>query len=128
MKGVAQSEDRTIRAKLAAEPYFERDAIRFDCFLLMPDGVTQTEPPALIQLISKSARHSALLPWKAGDILTLQPTISCNWNDTQETGRCYVELAICVTSEDRADFLTGMVPVNPSLYDFSADEKPRDSH
>jgi hypothetical protein len=113
-----------IRARLAAVPYFEGDAIRCDCFLISVDGVTPTQIPALIQLVSSLTKHPAVPPWKPGDILVLQPTISCLYNDTQETGRCYVELALMVTCEGRPDFLTGMVPLNPNFYDFSADDKP----
>jgi len=59
--------------------------------------------------------------WKAGDTLTLTPTMSLSWNDVQETGRCYVELAIFVTCEGREGFLTGMIPINPNMHDFSKD-------
>jgi len=53
----------------------------------------------------------------------LQPTMSCSWNDVQETSRCRVELNIMVTCEGREDFLTGMIPLNPDPHDFSLDEK-----
>jgi hypothetical protein len=59
--------------------------------------------------------------WKAGDKLILTPTMSLGWNDSQETGRCYVDLAISVFCEGREGFLAGMIPINPNIYDFSKD-------
>ena len=112
----------THRAKLAVEPYYERDrVVRCDCFLLKP-GDTPAEPPALIQLIS-GPRIKQPLPagWKAGDTPILTPTMSLLWNDTQETGRCYVDLAISVFCEGREGSLDGMIPINPNFYDFSKD-------
>jgi hypothetical protein len=123
----------THRAKLASEPYFEqvlnpdpyfpqRDrVVRCDCFLLDADN-TPVEPPALIQLVG-GPRIMQPLPvgWKAGDILILTPTMSLGWNDTQGTGRCYVDLGILVACEGREGFLSGMVPKNPNIYDFSKD-------
>ena len=103
-----------LRARLASEPYFDQESLRCDCFLLNPDSDTQAEPPALVQLISW-LREPIPAGWKAGDILQLQPTISCSWNDVQETGRCYVHLAITVTCEGRQGFLIGMIPINPDL-------------
>jgi hypothetical protein len=113
----------THRAKLASEPYFERDCVvRCDCFLLNPDD-TPAEPPALIQLISgPRIKHRIPAGWKVGDTLILTPTMSLGWNDVQETGRCYVDLAISVSCEGREGFLSGMIPINPNIYDFSKDE------
>jgi hypothetical protein len=111
------------RARLAGPLYFEKDSIRCDCFLLNFDG-TEAEPPALIQLVSGRTRRSTLPNWRTGDIIVLQPTMGLGWNDTQDTGRCRVELEIMVTCEGREDFLTGMIPVNPDPHDFSLDEKP----
>jgi hypothetical protein len=113
----------THRARLASEPYFERErVVRCDCFLLSPDGTT-TEPPALIQLISgPRIRHPLPTGWKGGDTLILTPIMSLGWNDVQETGRCYVDLAISVTCEGREGFLTGMIPINPNMHDFSKDD------
>jgi len=113
-----------LRARLAGKPYFEQGRTRCDCFLLDEDGSNPTEPPALIQLVSSPRiKHGGLPTWKDGDIMKLEPTIGCGWNDVQETGRCHVDLAILLTCEGREGFLTGMVPMNPNLYDFSEDEE-----
>ena len=112
----------TLRAKLASEPYYERDrVVRCDCFLLKP-GDTPAEPPALIQLISGPRIEQPLPPgWKAGDLLILTPYMSILRNDTQGTGRCYVDLAISVLCEGREGSLDDMIPINPNFYDFSKD-------
>jgi hypothetical protein len=110
-------------AKLATDPYFEAEGIvRCDCLLLNEDGSEPPNGPALIQLISgPRTRHRGLPAWKAGDVLTLTPGMNLAWNDVQETGRCFVDLAIVVTCKGREGFLAGMVPVNPDLHDFSKD-------
>jgi hypothetical protein len=109
-------------ARLAGEPYFEEGRTRCDCFLLELDSTHPMEPPALIQLFSgPRIKHGRLPAWKDGDILKLEPTASCGWNDVQETGRCYVDLAILVTCEGREGLLTGMVPANPNPRDFTQD-------
>ena len=112
------------RARLVNEPYFHAEGVvRCDCFLLNLDGLTVAEPPALIQLVTEpGAKHPVLPPWKPGDTLLLEPTMSCSWNEIEETGRCYVALAIHVTCEDREGFLPGMVPLNPDPRDFTKDD------
>jgi hypothetical protein len=110
------------RARLAGPPYFEKDDVRCDCFLLNSDG-TQAEPPALIQLTSSRTKHPSLPNWRAGDIVVLQPTMALGWNDTQDTGRCRVELGILVGCEGREGFLFEMIPLNPDRHDFSLNEK-----
>ena len=111
-----------LRARLATVPYLEESgAVRCDCFLL--GGDSPTTPAALIQLATGPRVHHHPLPeWKAGDTLTLTPTISAFWNDVEETGRYCLELAIRVSCEGREGVLTGMVPVNPNSCDFTREE------
>src|SRR5579872_3905295 len=95
----------TIRAILANDPYLENERIRCDCFLTNLDGQTPTDPPALIQLISGTIKQPLNPNWKEKDVVLLQPTLSAGWNDTQGSGRCYLELAIYVTCEGHDGFL-----------------------
>jgi hypothetical protein len=111
------------RARLETQLYFEKDTVRCDCFLLNLEGTEVAEPPALIQLTSGRTKYSTLPDWRIGDILILLPTMSFGWNDTQETGRCRVELELYVTCEGREGFLSGMIPLNPDPHNFSLNEK-----
>lgn len=88
--------------------------------LSLTDGHIE-DPPALIQLVSNGRINQPLPPWREGAVAILTPLASCQWNDVQETGRCYVDLYLRVACEDREGWLDGMIPCNPNLNDFSKD-------
>jgi hypothetical protein len=117
-----------IKMKLASAPYNESGVTpdwpitRCDGFLLSLDETSEVQPPALIQLASNGRIKQPLPSWREGDIATLTPLVSCGWNDTQNTGRCYLALYLRVTCEGREGYLDGMVPRNPYFYDHTQDE------
>jgi len=117
-----------IKVKLASAPYTEPGSnpdwpiTRCDGFLLSLDKTSGAQPPALIQLASNGRIKQPLPSWQEGDIVTLTPLVSCNWNDTADTGRCYLTLYLRVTCEGRDGFLDSMIPRNPQFGDFTQDE------
>lgn len=92
-----------------------------DGFLLNQDGKL-TEPPALIQLVSNGRTKSPLPEWSAGDTVTLTPLLGGAYNDTGDTGRCYLDLYIRIACEGKPGSLEGMIPRNPDIHDFTKDE------
>lgn len=92
----------------------------------MRDGAL-AEPPALIQLESNGRIKQPLPQWREGDIATLTPHVGCMCNDVEETGRCFVDLYLSVSYEDRDERLDQMIPRNPNLYDFTKDSTNRES-
>lgn len=114
--------------KLANAPFEEAGAkpdwpiIRIDGYLMNPDGSTLVEPMALVQLKGNDRMRGPVPDWKEGDTVSLTPLISCGWNDTQETGRCFVDLYVRAQCEGRAGWVDGLIPFNPNLYDFQQDD------
>jgi len=101
----------------------EWPVIRLDGFLRQPGSTELARPVALIQLIGNGRMRSPLPDWREADIVTLEPMMSCSWNDSEETGRCYPDLFIQVSCAARGGLIMGMIPYNPDLYDFTKDAK-----
>jgi hypothetical protein len=115
-----------LKIRLASSPYNEPGTrpdwpiTRCDGFLFTGDGKL-AEPPALIQLASNGRVKNPLPQWRQGDIATLTPLVGCNWNDSEDTGRCFVDLYLSVACEGREGWLIGMLPRNPNIYDLTVD-------
>ena len=115
-----------LKIRLASAPYNEPrngslwPVTHCDGYLLQPAAVK--ESLALIQLVGNGFITTTLPTWREGDIVTLTPMVSAMWNDSQQTGRCYVALYLRATCENRPGMLEGMIPVNPDRHDFSRDE------
>jgi hypothetical protein len=86
-----------------------------DGFLFRFDG-SLANPPALIQLVSNGRISQPLPPWREGDIVTLTPHINCMWGSAEDTGRCFLDIALRVTCEGREGEMNGMIPDNPNIF------------
>jgi len=114
-----------IRIKLAGAPFNEENpdnpdwpTVHCDGFLISAAGIL-TNPPALIQLVSNGRIKQPLPNWSEGDVATLTPALGCFWNDVGNSGRCYLDLHLTITCEDREGSLENMVPANPHFPDFT---------
>ena len=107
---------------LASEPYYEGTrVIRCDCFLLGDDGKAE-RPPALIQLASAPrVIHHELPAWHAGQVLRMDCSFFFWRDEKHQSGRCYLQLHVVLSSDKPDDFIAGLIPINPDLDKFFAD-------